>query len=142
MDADLRPLDALIEQLEKLDSVGVQIATEARGDVEAAARATAAAGTTPSGEAWAPKKDGGGRPLAHAASAITAIVSGGSRAVIALVLRGHYVVHHFGRAKSKGGGGLPKRQILPSSDALPPAITNAVQAAAERVLARVMGGRR
>lgn len=142
MDGELRALDTLAEKLRELDDVGVAIATEARAEVEAAARATAAAGTAPDGSAWKPTKEGG-KPLAGAAGAISAVVSGTTRAVITLILRGHYVVHHFGRKGAKKGTGLPAREILPDprKGNVPQAITDAIRNAAQRVLARTVGGR-
>lgn len=134
-------LDTLVDELRAVDELGVAIATEARADVESAARAPAAAGTAPDGTPWAPKKDGG-KPLAGAAAAISAVVSGTSQAVITLILRGRYVVHNFGRKATKGGG-LPARPILPDprKGDVPTAITDAIRAATARVLARRFGGR-
>ena len=124
-------LHALAGHLRSLEDASGAIAREARADVEAAARATAEAGTAPDGAAWKPRKDGG-RPLANAAAAITAVVSGTTKAVITLVIKGHYVFHNFGTKRE------PKRQILPDAKKglVPAKITEAVRAAARRVVAR------
>lgn len=132
-------LDDIIARLRAVDELGAAIAVEARPEVERAIRATAAAGTTPSGEAWKPTEEGNA-PLKNAASAISVEISGATKATLAIVLRGHHRFHHFG---SKRGGGLPKRQIIPmSADELPPAAKRAIADAAERVVARTMGGGR
>lgn len=135
--ADESALDALVARLRALDTVGTAIAEDALPAVLKAAQATAAAGTTADGSAWAPKKDGGAA-LPNAASAITAVVSGTTKAVITLILRGVYVFHQ--RSKSKGKKGLPRREILPV-DSLPAAIADEIKASAKRVIARHMGGR-
>lgn len=136
--ADESLLDGLIANLRSFDAVGVDIATDALPAVLAAARATAAAGTTPDGQAWAPTKAGGNAPLPNAASAITAVVSGTTKAVITLVLKGVYVFHQ--RSKSKGKKGLPRREILPVG-ALPAAIADVIHASARRVIGRQVGAR-
>lgn len=142
MDGDLTPLDELAARLEDLDKVGGKIATNARPGVERVARATAAAGTTPDGETWAPRKKGGGKPLADAASAITVVVSGTTRAVLTLVLSGVYVYHHRSKTKSKTKG-LPRRVILPEpGDDLPSGIVSEIQKSAKSVLERLLGGRK
>lgn len=135
MDADLRPLDDLIERLRTLDKAGTEIAIEARPGLEQIAKETAAAGTTPEGETWTPTRDGR-RALPNAASAIKAIVSGTTTAVVTLVLSGVYVYHH-------GAKGKRRRPILPTlKDGLPPRMLTTVREAAARVAARAMGGRR
>lgn len=126
-------LETLSENLRRLDRIGVEIAEGARPRIEEAARATARAGTDAYGNAWEPKKDGG-RPLANAASAISAEVSGVSKAVVTLILRGHHVFHHRGK-------GRRHRPILPShAEGLPSSMTDAIREAAGRVVARAMGG--
>ena len=134
MDADLGPLDALAANLRRLDAAGVAIATEAMPAVLAEAKRTAAAGTTPDGTPWPPKVDGE-RALPNASGSISATVSGASRAVLTLILTGPYVFHHTSKAKGR------RRQILPDpADGLPPRMRQALEAAAVRVRARLMGG--
>lgn len=76
---------------------------------------TAAAGTTPEGEPWAPTKKGN-RPLANAASSMQLVVSGN---VIIIKITDHHVFHQF-------GAGSPARHILPSGG-LPDRLGNAIR---------------
>lgn len=100
--------------------------------VEAAARRTASAGTTPTGQPWSDRKKGG-RALEHAADAITAEASGAS---VAIVLRGPEVYHHHGVGKT-----IPQRQIIPvAGDPVPPAVADAITKAAEQTFRRAVGG--
>lgn len=135
--ADESSLDGLIANLRKFDAIGAAIATDALPGVLDAARKTAASGAAPDGTAWAPTKDGRAA-LPKAAAAISAVVSGTTKAVLTLVVSGVYVFHQ--RSKSKGKKGLPRREILPV-DSLPDSIVEAVQASASRVIGRrlVMG---
>lgn len=66
---------------------------------------TAAAGTSPTGVAWKPRKDGS-RALENAASHLSAVVSGQR---IHLVLKGPDAIHNYGTTKD------PKRQVLPTT---------------------------
>ncbi len=132
-------LDALADKLEGLETVGLAIATEAVAGVQAEARATAAAGTTPAGNSWAPNKDGSA-PLEHAAGAIRAVVSGSTKAVITLIVSGVYVFHQ--RSKSRGKKGLPRRELVDLED-VPQPIVATIAAAAKRVIERrMLGGSR
>lgn len=122
MDADLSALTALAARLRAIPSLGEAIATEAAAGVLEAAQGTAAAGTTPDGEEWAPRKLDGARALPNAASALSVRTD---RDVIVLVLSGVYVYQHR------------KRRILPGFGlGVPPRITEAVEAAARKVIAR------
>lgn len=118
MAADLASLAA---RLRALPSIGPQIAKAAAADVLAEAQATAAAGTTPTGEAWAPRKDGA-RALPKAATALSVRVDGD---VIVLVLDGVYVYQQ------------KKRPILPTFGlGVPPKIAAAIRDASRAVLTR------
>lgn len=122
-----------IERLGAMRDFDVEVAREAAPEIEKIVKATAAAGTTPEGEAWKPTKDGK-RPLANAAHAVSARAVG---AVVQILLHGVEVIHNKGAGKT-----LPARRILPASAAeLPPAITKALEDAAARVFRRTMGGR-
>jgi hypothetical protein len=136
VDADVGQLDALADRLEAFDKIGVAIANDAVAGVELEARKTASAGTTPEGTAWQPNKDGSA-PLEHASSAIRAVVSGTTKAVITLVLSGVYVFHQ--RSKSRGKKGLPRREIL-QLDGVPPAIVDVIATSAHRIVARAATG--
>ena len=133
MGAETFELDRLIAALRALDGVGVAIVEEALPEVVKAAQATAAAGTDAYGTAWAPTTEG--QPaLAHAAAAITGAVSGSSKAVLTLSLPFPYAFHQQGK-------GRRKRPILPDEDqGAPPRMVDAIRAAAERVVARRIGG--
>lgn len=104
------------------------IAKEAAPLVQEAARKTAAAGTTPDGEAWTPTKDGR-KPLENAADHITARASGPT---LRIYLNGPDVFHHFGT------GRVPRRQIIPEGK-IPPAIGSAMQRATSIVMGRALG---
>lgn len=134
MDADTAQLDAIAARLRTLDSVGTAIAEDARADIEAEAKRTAAAGTTPYGEAWQPTKSGK-RPLENAASKVSAVVSGVTTAVITLVLRGVEVFHDAAKGKS-----LPRRQILPTPGEVPARMKEIIARSAKKIVARRMGG--
>ena len=136
--ADESNLDNLIARLRTFDEIGVAIATSALADVLDAARATASSGTTPEGAAWAPTKDGR-RALPNAANAITAVVSGTTKAVITLILKAPYVFHQRSKNRSVKKG-LPRREILPISD-IPAAISDAIQVSARRVVGRQVRAR-
>lgn len=132
-------LDTLMARLRAVDQIGHAIATGARAGVERVVRATAAAGTTPDGEAWAPTKEGD-KALPNAAAAISVVVSGTTKAVLTMVLRPPYVFHQ--RSKSKGKKGLPRRVVLPEAEnGVPAAIADEIEQSAKRELARAMGRR-
>lgn len=65
----------MIAKMRALRGFGLQVARAAAPVVEAAIRATAAAGTDPDGKPWPSKKDGG-RALPNAASAVSVKASG------------------------------------------------------------------
>jgi len=128
--------DALLAELVAAarDNYGLSpedVAREAAPLVERAIKATAAAGTTPDGKPWPPKRDGG-RALANAAEHIVGSADG---ATINVTLSGPDVWHHF------GGGRNPKRQILPDAGAeIPPAIFAAIDEVCRRRFQRAIGG--
>jgi hypothetical protein len=127
--AGLESLDAMIARVRSYGrGMGEKVARAAAPLIEAAAKKTAAAGTTPDGVAWKPKKDGG-RPLEHAAEHLSAKAVGAS---VVLTLSGKAeVVHNFGNEKD------PKRQILPSGGGpLPKGIEAAARKAAISVFQR------
>jgi len=117
----LDQLTALAARLRDVPQLGNEIAKEAAPSLLSLNKASAAAGTTPMGEQWAPTKQGK-RALVHAADAITASVVGD---VIFLVLSGINVFHNR------------RRRIVPSKGtALPPGYRDAIFAAARRVIER------
>jgi hypothetical protein len=126
-------LDEMIRRVRRLGAMPSEVAAEVAPLMLAEARRTAAAGTTPDGKPWAPRKKDGGRALEHAADALSSRVL--PSATAQLVLRGPEVIHN------RGTEDTPKRQILPDGGAgLPPTMAVAVREGAERVFRRIIGG--
>ncbi len=126
-------LSGLADRIRGIAGAGSAIAREAAPGVLAAAKATAAAGTTPDGVPWAPRKSDGGRALAKAADAITVSTA---EDVVFLEIHDHHVEHNF-----KRGPGYEPRRILPdvkAGEALPKSYVAAIRAAAGRVLGKVV----
>jgi hypothetical protein len=127
MSAD-EALGRFAARLRGLKQLAPELAKEAAPLVEAAVKATAAAGTTVDGKTWPTKRDGG-RALPNAASAVTVAANG---AVVIVRLAGAYVFHH----RSKG---RDQRRILPDAGAgIPKVLTDAIDEAKRRVFARLM----
>lgn len=126
-------LNAMIATVRKLGQLAPDAAAQATPLVEAAAKKTAAAGTTPDGTPWVPTKTkSGGRALVNAAAALSAAAVGSA---VVLTLKGVEVIHNFGNKKD------PKRQILPDGGAgIPKPIAEAVTEGARRAFARATGG--
>ncbi len=118
---NLDALSGLAARLRAIPSLGAEIAKEAAPGLLAANKATAAAGTSPDGKAWALTKQG--KPaLVNAANALTTRVVGD---VVYLVLSGVNVFHNA------------TRRILPFKGIdLPASFRAAVVSAAIRVLSR------
>lgn len=115
MSAGVEALTRMVERVRALRTIETDIARAARGPVEEAARATAAAGTTPDGSAWAVRKDGA-RALAGAAGGVVVRVVG---AALQVVVRHPYVFHQ------------KTRQVIPvEGDEIPPGIAAAIKRAA------------
>ena len=133
-DSGLASLDVMIARLRTLGGgdVAQRVAVRAAPLVDAELKRTAAAGTTPDGKAWKPKKDGG-RPLVNAAAAIATRSAGNY--VLAL-LKGPTVYHHLGL------GGKPHRQVLPQSGTIPSGIAKVLERAARAVLREILEGGR
>ena len=154
-------LDRLIEFGESLTRLNVDVAKEAAPDVLKAVQRTAAAGTTPSGEAW-PKRADGARALPRAAEGMSVSVSGPK---VTVRLEAPYVYHQGGKggssqtkeAKRARAGAkrdrerreaagekvakskfhAPARQIIPHPDEpIPQGVSDAIAAAAQRVIDR------
>lgn len=101
-------LDAMIARLRKLPDIARMVAPDCARVVEAEIRRTTAAGTDSYGVPWAPKKDGKGKPLAHADAAVGVAAVGAS--IVARVT-GVEARHHLGRVK-----GGTQRAIIPTKD--------------------------
>lgn len=130
-DSGIAALDDLIARLRALAGaqIGARVAAKAVPGVDAALKKTAKAGTTPDGQPWQVKKDGG-RPLKNAASKISTEASGN---LVIATLTGPEAFHH------RGARGAPVRQILPDSGTIPEGVRKALLEAAEAVFKEVMG---
>lgn len=129
MSGGAEAMTAFAAKLRNLRRLATEAAKEAAPAVEAVVRASAAAGTTPDGQAWKPTK-AGSRPLANAASAVSARAVG---TVVEVIVRGHHFLHHMGLARGK-----VVRQIIPTH--LTPELAAALRRATARAFARLMGG--
>lgn len=101
-------LEALILRVRDLPQFVNECAPEAAHQVKIQLDDTIQAGTTPYGEAWKPKKQGHGQPLANAAGAVFV---GASGTKIMIRLTGIERRHHLGWAK-----GGTKRVVIPTPD--------------------------
>ena len=117
-DVDLSQLDALIARLRRSREFLARAAPAAAEAMQAELRASASAGTSPEGAAWAEKK-GGGRALPNAASAIT-VKAVGTILLGRLVFP--YTLHNIGK------GNAPQRQVIPAG-AMPPRVLAAIKRA-------------
>jgi hypothetical protein len=124
-------LSAMIAEMRKLQELPTAAARESAPLIEAEAKRTAAAGTTPDVDAWAAKKDGG-RAMANVAAHVSASASG---TIVRVEVEGPEVFHNF------GAGNLPKRQIIADkADEIPAGIAKAIQAGTDRAFAKLTGG--
>lgn len=150
----LTDLESFISGVESLRTMNEQVAKAALEPVTEAARATAAAGTSPTGDPWAPTKDGA-KALPNAAAAIKGSTSGTR---IALAIPPPLVFHNFGaggssttkeakRARSRQASSgtnskfhAPQRQIIPNqNEPIPAPMKDAITEAAERVFEKAVG---
>jgi len=100
--------------------------------VEAEIRAQLARGEGPGGKPWPMRKVDGGRPLRHAADAVT-VTSVGD--VIIVRLSGVEVRHHLGAVR----GGV-RRPIIPTGS-LPDPLASAIETIVAEKFAQHMGAR-
>jgi hypothetical protein len=122
-------LDAMIAGLRRLEGLPALAAALAAPLVDAEAKRTAAAGTSPEGAPWAPRKKDGGRALAGAAKTIAVQALG---SVVRIVLRGPEAWHQF---NSYG------RRIIPDGGAgIPDGVARALIEGCKQAFARAMGG--
>lgn len=125
-------LEEMTAALRGLDELGRRTAAIAAPLLEEKLKATAAAGVSPEGKPWAPRKDGG-RPMAHAAARVSVRSFG---TVVRVVLEGPEVWHHF------GARGATRRPVIPDGGGPVPGIVNAVlEQASDRAFAALTGGR-
>lgn len=109
----------LIDRIRSLKLLPERVAVRAAPLVEKALKASAAAGTDPSGAPWKAKKDGG-KPLKNAASKISTVANGKS---IITTLTGPDVFHH------RGTKDHPRRQVIPRSNEVPDSVAAALDEA-------------
>jgi len=114
--SDLTALDNLIAKIRGARDFLVRAAPAAAAAMGDALRATASAGQTPEGQAWAPKKKGGGKALAGAAAAIKIRAVG---TVLIASIGMPEAIHNAGKRNT------PARKILPTE--LPPIVADAIK---------------
>lgn len=115
----LKELEALIQRVRDSPKFVYEAAPEAAYKTRDQLRTTIAAGADPWGQAWEPKKQGHGKPLAHAGGAVH-VAAVGTKILIRLT--GIETRHHQGWAK-----GGTERRVIPTLDRpLPDAITRAI----------------
>jgi hypothetical protein len=115
-------LRAIVKRLRAFGKAN-EMAKEAAPLVEAALKATAAAGTDPDGKAWKPKKDGG-RALPDAADAVSVTTNG---KVLTITVTGGEAAQQSFRI----------RQLLPKKK-LPKAVLDALREGARRAWIKAM----
>jgi hypothetical protein len=130
---DFSALDDLIAKVQRLGELPA-LAELAAPLVEAAVRGTAAAGTSPDGTPWPPRRSDGARALQNAAESVKAVAVGRS-------IRLQLVGTSTGDAQVQAIQNA-KRPILPVvGRPLPAPVNAALTVAARRYFARAMGGR-
>lgn len=131
-------LDEMVETMRKLGAAPAEVAKLAAPLVDVEAKRTAAAGTSPTGTAWAAKKKGG-RALANAATAVEARVVGDTVVQIRIVgndtgSQKAQSIQHYGTKR------IPARPLIPQGGSdLPPGISRAFQKAASAFFQRATG---
>jgi hypothetical protein len=123
-------IDAMMAALRDLPAIAAESAPDIARSFEAELKAQISAAVTPDGKAWAPKKDGSGKPLATAAKALTVTVAGPT---VTAKLTGYIARHTLGRAR----GGVV-RQILP--DSISPKLAGDITRAITNRFTTKMGG--
>jgi len=126
-------LDGIIDRVRALGRFPEELAATAAPGVEAAVKATAAAGTTPAGKPWAPKKDGTS-PLTNAAAAVHARAVG---TVIELRLDGTST----GSQKVQAIQNTRRNILPPKGEGVPAPIVKAISDAAAKTFSRITGDR-
>lgn len=126
-------LDAMLAMTRALpraltDDALPEIADALRADLAA----TIAAGTTPHGTQWAPRKDTGARAMPNVADAVSVTVDGGS---VLVRVTGAEALHHRGAVK-----GGRKRQVIYQRANLPARVMTKVSEILDRQFAEHMAG--
>jgi len=124
-------LEAMIKRIREIPKLARRAAPEAAKAVRGVLDEQIAAGTSPTGERWAPRKADGGRALEHAGDAL-AVAPIGTR--IFCKLSGPEARHDVGRVK---GGTI--RKILPSTG-IPPKMAEAISDVLDREFKAITKG--
>ena len=122
-------LSTLAARLRGLKDAGTAIASEAAPGILEEAKRTAAAGTTPTGDAWAPRKADGARAMPNAASGLSVRAEGD---VVVLTLGAPYVFNQKKRPIIPYAGSSSKYSGIPEG------MKRAIGDAAGRVIGRVL----
>lgn len=123
-------LEEMIAEFRRLSDLPERVARKLGPILEQSVRATAAAGQSPEGQPWAPRKDGG-RAMAGAAGAVSVRVNG---TVVRVVLEGPEVYWHF------GSRGAPRRPVIPDAGGpMPASVARALEQATAEALAELAG---
>ena len=121
----------MISKLRALGVAPARVAEVAAPLVEAAVKETAAAGESPDGKAWRPRKDGA-PALANAAAAVKARALG---AVVQLYLQGTSTGSQKVQAIQNS-----RRSIIPAKgEGAPKVVLKALERAAAKVFLEIMG---
>ncbi len=131
MTQQLNEMIAVLHKLGDRRSIAEAVAKMAAPKVEAAIQATARAGESPSGVAWAPRKKDGGQALANVAGKITTVATGRN---IKVTLKGPEVYSHLAAGKSR-------RPVIPGSEGeLPDSIYKVCLESSELIFQATLGG--
>jgi hypothetical protein len=129
--------EALDAHIARLRTLGTSFVRDAAPEIADACRGVLerqiAAGVDPNGKPWPAKKDGEGKPLAHAADALVVVPVG---TTVFMRLKGPEARHHKGIAK---GGTV--RRILPVVD-IPAPMSRAITSVLNERFEVHMGGRK
>jgi len=126
-------IEAFAARVEALGRMNAAVAVEAEQPVADVVRRTAARGTTPTGEKWPEKKEGG-QALEGAAAAVQSSVKGNT---IKITIGQPFVFHNYGG--SSGKFHAPRRQILPDAGTVPDGMREAIKKSAAKIFAKAMG---
>lgn len=127
-------IEEMIASLERLEELPKRTAEIAAEKLDARVKATAAAGTSPDGKAWAPKKKGG-RAMANAAAHIATRAYGH---IVRMTLTGPDVFHQFSQKK-----GEPAREVIPGAGgAMPAVVADVLEEATAQAFDELTTGRR
>ena len=127
-------IEDMIAAHRSLERLPERVAELAAPLLDAAIKATAAAGTTPDGKAWAPVKASGARSNVHAAEHISTRALGD---VVRMVLDGPDVYAHFGKR-----GIQEPRTIIPlAGGAIPVVVSEAIDKATAQAWSELTGAR-